>query len=272
MHIRVLCAFLFVFVTSSTAARADAPKAARAVICPVHTGVIHSITPSLWSFDLTAVAPRTASGDIAVETNQGWFSVPFGPVVLVKKDMDFARPGGGTLHSNVARSPIEYVDFGRSVNPIFWFVEKTASVSAGEPAAISVACYPQPISASGTLEPLGDELLPYARRPLGSKTISALAIAPLYDSKCARSFADAIIVKQVVPAYPIGAHLRGVTSLIMVTILSDGSVGAAKVFRSSGDLALDNAALNAARQSQYTPRIVFCAPVEGDYLFKVTFN
>lgn len=55
---------------------------------------------------------------------------------------------------------------------------------------------------------------------------------------------------------------------VAVTIGPNGRVVGAKVFRSSGDIAVDNAVLTAAEKSTYSPKLVNCRPVQGTYLFK----
>ncbi|MBV8433654.1 MAG: energy transducer TonB, partial [Candidatus Eremiobacteraeota bacterium] len=44
------------------------------------------------------------------------------------------------------------------------------------------------------------------------------------------------------------------------------------IFKSTNNMAMDQAALRAARQSSYSPKLVNCQPVQGDYLFRVDFN
>jgi outer membrane biosynthesis protein TonB len=47
---------------------------------------------------------------------------------------------------------------------------------------------------------------------------------------------------------------------------------AAKVYKSSSNMAIDQAALRAARESTYSPKLSDCTPVQGDYLFKADFQ
>jgi TonB family protein len=57
-----------------------------------------------------------------------------------------------------------------------------------------------------------------------------------------------------------------------VTIGPTGNLVDAKISQSAGNMALDQAALAAARQSTYAPKIVDCQPTTGSYYFKVTFD
>lgn len=92
---------------------------------------------------------------------------------------------------------------------------------------------------------------------------------------CKTPYQDATVVQQSQPDYPDSARELGlgtVTVSIEVTIAPSGSLETATVSQSSNNAALDNAAVAAAKQSTYAPKIVNCTPVEGQYLFKVTFD
>lgn len=94
------------------------------------------------------------------------------------------------------------------------------------------------------------------------------AAAPL----CTR---DAIVKQQVAPDYPESARESGlgiVTAGIRVYITPQGTIGALRVLNSTGNGELDQAALRAAAQSTYLPRIKNCRPTFGLYLFKATFD
>jgi TonB family protein len=51
-----------------------------------------------------------------------------------------------------------------------------------------------------------------------------------------------------------------------------GNLVGTKIYKSSNNMAIDQAALRAARQSTYSPKLVNCQPVEGDYLFRADFQ
>ncbi len=85
---------------------------------------------------------------------------------------------------------------------------------------------------------------------------------------------DVVVTRPEEPIAPPGlSELGGSISVtILVTVNPDGSVKSAQVERSSNSLAVDKAALNAARSSTYRPKIVNCHPVEGTYHFTVKFE
>jgi protein TonB len=92
---------------------------------------------------------------------------------------------------------------------------------------------------------------------------------------CKTPYMDATVVNQAQPEYPDSARDLGLGEVqvaVEVTISPTGSLVGTKIAQSGGNMALDNAALAAARQSTYSPKIVNCQPVQGDYLFKVTFD
>jgi protein TonB len=92
---------------------------------------------------------------------------------------------------------------------------------------------------------------------------------------CKTPFQDATVVQQAQPDYPDSARELGLGEVqvaVQVTIGPTGSLVDAKIAQSANNMALDQAALAAARQSTYAPKIVNCQAVQGDYLFRVTFD
>jgi TonB family protein len=63
-----------------------------------------------------------------------------------------------------------------------------------------------------------------------------------------------------------------VTAMIKVDLDATGRVTGVSVYGSSGSVELDNAAMQAARESSYAPEMRDCQPVAGSYLFKVEFS
>lgn len=92
---------------------------------------------------------------------------------------------------------------------------------------------------------------------------------------CKTPYQDATVVQQAQPEYPDSAREQGLGEVqvaVRVTIGPSGSLVNAAISQSAGNMALDQAALAAARQSTYAPKIVNCEAVTGDYLFRVTFD
>jgi TonB family protein len=92
---------------------------------------------------------------------------------------------------------------------------------------------------------------------------------------CAVPFKDATSPNPVAPEYPDSARELGlgdVTVEVEVTVGPTGTLEAASIQRSGGNVAIDQAALRAARESTYTPKIVNCQPTSGTYLFRADFT
>lgn len=92
---------------------------------------------------------------------------------------------------------------------------------------------------------------------------------------CKTPYQDATAVQAATPDYPESAREQGLGEVqvtVVVTIAPSGSLVNASIGQGSGNMAIDQAALAAARQSTYAPKIVDCQPVQGQYYFKVTFD
>lgn len=107
---------------------------------------------------------------------------------------------------------------------------------------------------------------------------------PQTASECPR---DARVIAVVIPGSPdYSPGLGEVRVVISVTIGPDGNVLDARVAESSGNLYLDRAAVDAARNSKYSPKLVAvrrqaqaggsssvtCEPATGTYRFVTTFR
>ncbi len=74
--------------------------------------------------------------------------------------------------------------------------------------------------------------------------------------------------------YPDSAREAGAvgTAMVAVTLNASGDVSSVSINKSAGNIALDNAAKQAAQQTKYTPDTVNCVPTAGTYLFQVDFT
>lgn len=91
----------------------------------------------------------------------------------------------------------------------------------------------------------------------------------LIASPCTKANADPEIVTPVPPSLPKAQWPKQkVSAEVAVTIAPSGKVAGAKVYKSSGDTAVDKAVVTAAEQSTYSPKLVNCQPVQGTYLFR----
>jgi len=111
--------------------------------------------------------------------------------------------------------------------------------------------------------------------PAGSGNLGPKAAAPTPKPACADPFREATMTNGVAPEYPESAKEQGlgaVTVLVKITLSPGASVESASVLSSSGNMAIDQAAMIAARQSSYAPKLSNCQPVEGTYSFRASFD
>lgn len=87
---------------------------------------------------------------------------------------------------------------------------------------------------------------------------------------CAHPNVEATVTNPVAPVMPHGLKTSGKVE-VAVTIGPSANVTGARVLRSSGDAAIDQAVLRAVRQSTYSSKLVNCSPVQGGYVFRVDY-
>ena len=119
-------------------------------------------------------------------------------------------------------------------------------------------------------------------RLLAASMLAVAAAAPSNVSALETSARATCLMKDHLAAvaraydadYPQIAKAAGVegTTVVRVALAKTGSLKSSVVARSSGNAALDAAALESARATTYTPATVACQPVEGDYLVEVVFK
>jgi TonB family protein len=109
----------------------------------------------------------------------------------------------------------------------------------------------------------------------GTGSPSPATPAPTEKPACANPNQEASVTQPVAPDYPDSARdlgLGAVTVLVQVTVGPTGNLLGEKVYQSSNNMAIDQAALRAARQSSYAPKLVNCQPTQGDYIFRAEFQ
>ncbi|HEY0382161.1 MAG TPA: energy transducer TonB [Candidatus Elarobacter sp.] len=90
---------------------------------------------------------------------------------------------------------------------------------------------------------------------------------------CARPNVAATTIRPVEPDTPPMAQQQGIsgTVQVVVSLNADSRVVGTRV-QTSPSAILNNAALTAARQSQFQTEIRDCKPIAADYIFSVEFN
>jgi TonB family protein len=105
--------------------------------------------------------------------------------------------------------------------------------------------------------------------------VSLRPVTSLAQATCAQPFREAVVTKPQAPIYPQSAkalNLGLLSSVVEVTVDATGKVAAASIYKSSGNAAVDESALQAANATSYAPKLVNCQAVAGRYLFKALFE
>lgn len=104
---------------------------------------------------------------------------------------------------------------------------------------------------------------------LAAASPTATAAPSATPAPCNR---DVTVQNAVVPDYPYDRSVGSARVEIDVLVDSNGKVTSERVLKSAGIAGLDQAALSAAAQSTYLPKMVDCKPAEGHFRFFVTFE
>lgn len=222
-----------------------------------------------------AASPRTISGFLRMQTAAGWFSVPFFNVVLKEAPANYDVGGFSFSHSDYVSTDL-LVRFPQRANVTYAYVSQAASkgdTEFGWDEKGAVSCLPTPVT---QLHPIKRPPLP----PVGADAV-ALTAMPMddpFDPKCADPNAPIAMTKRgdfrLPAAYShdnFTAMPEGTTGAI-VAVDADGSVVDAWLWETSGTPMLDNAVLDAARKSAFSPGRIFCKNVPGFYLLQTTFR
>jgi TonB family protein len=103
--------------------------------------------------------------------------------------------------------------------------------------------------------------------------ICAFCAIPVAARACPQPNRDAEVTRAQQPEYPqSGKRSWPVTVQVEVTIDPSGNLIASRIYKSSGNQAIDEAALRSASGSKYASKLVNCQAVTGDYLFRVDFQ
>jgi TonB family protein len=96
--------------------------------------------------------------------------------------------------------------------------------------------------------------------------------APTMHTCATRNATVTNAVQAQYPAIARDSGFRSATVEVEVTVGPSGNLVDARVVKSSGNLAIDEAALRAARESSYSPKLVCQNAMQGNYLFRATFK
>lgn len=256
------------------------PASANAETCPASVSDLYAAgdSASLFGFQIEARTVRSVTGNLAVETDRGWYRVPFRAPALAKTVRHYANDSSlKPFAAAVFASPTLYVHFpGTVIVRNAWVENAAVTGETGWKEGVSVICYPTwpaYARASNFVNHLdADGTATMSAAPSVATSISeAQPVPPIETTSCAKPFADATALKVVAPQYPYRQAMPDGMTLIEVTVMPNGSLGDVSVYKSSGDVAYDIAAMESAERSTYSPKIAYCRPGIGEYLFRARF-
>lgn len=236
-----------------------------------------------YSYRLGAESARVVKGEIAIETDAGWFAAPFADVALAAHVSRYDTDQG-TYALAQAVSPLLYVRFPKPVTVKGLWVQRAAAPGESEfgwGSRGEVTCAPTPYRRvedpsrkSLPADHLHDEdRLSYDVPPRAKDAVaSAQRIEPLATSACANPFDEAWATDIAVPHYPQGVRNAGAVVIAKVAVSSEGHLIDAWVVGNSGLTTFAPYALAAAQQTTYHSAIAYCRPVPSIYLFRTTFS
>lgn len=240
------------------------------------------LSAATYAYRLSAESARVVKGEIAVETDAGWFAAPFADVALAPHVSRYDTDEG-TYALAQAVSPILYVRFPKPVTVKGLWVQRAAA--PGEPEfgwgkRGEVTCAPTPYGRvedpskkPETAAHLHDEDRLAYDVPPGPKdrVVTAQPAAPAAGGACAKPFAEAWATDAAVPGYPQGVKNAGAVVIAKVAVSSEGHLIDAWVVGNSGLTSFAPYALAAAQQTKYHNAVAYCRPVPSIYLFRATF-
>lgn len=101
--------------------------------------------------------------------------------------------------------------------------------------------------------------------------IAAIQLAQS-NQQCATPYVEATATYAAQPAVPATTRVERTTFVDLILVIGPtGNLKSVQLNKSSGNSALDAAAMDAARRSTFSPKVVNCNAVIGQYMFRVSF-
>jgi TonB family protein len=272
--------------------------AASVEFCPAVLGNMSPIGAALgtaatvYSYELTALAPRSVDATLVADTSAGWFGWSVTGVDLKRTTRFFRSSGAKLTRYNVTLAPVTIPYPVAASSPLSvafplavtvrhaWVVRARGSDASayGKDASAAFPCSvpdffsadmadPAPVYPGGfaTPSPLSSPVAPAPR--------AAPTLPPFAPPTCKTPFAEATVTHPVQPEAPMAAREEGaaLTAVVEVAVGKDGTLLDDWILGSSGSRAFDLSVLRAARASQYSKPVSYCQPVNGLYLFRADF-
>jgi TonB family protein len=250
---------------------------AAAEFCPAAiVGGVTKNDATSYRLRLAAISERTINGFLRLQTDKGWYAAPFSGVTLKAISQQHNDQGFAFSYQDYLSDDM-VVKFPAPVAVRYAYVSQAQT--KGETLLDwdkegSVTCLPTPAAAKATPGP-SRPLPPLSKNAI---MLTAKAIDAPYDAKCADPFADVQLTKAGplhVPSLFAHDNFTQVpegTAAVVVAVERDGSVVDSWLWESSGTPILDQAAMDQARKSTFSPGRAFCRNVPGYFLMRSEFK
>lgn len=268
--------FTLVLLCGFVAAHARASAAAE--FCPATiVGGAAQVDPSSYRFRLGAISARSVSGFVRLRTKSGWYNAPFSNVSLTSSAKQYNDNGVAFSHEDFLSDDI-VVHFPAAQTVTYAYVSQVQT--KGETLLDwdkegSVTCLPTPQSTPAVKPTPAPPLPPLSK---SAARIEAHAIDLPLSENCTNAFADVRMLKAGPFRMPamfgrdsFTARPTGVATVV-VAVERDGSVVDAWLWETTGTPLLDDAVVDEARKSTYTPGRAFCENVPGYFVLRSEFR
>lgn len=267
--------FTIAFAAAVICAAARAQAAAEFCPATIAHGV-SAVNSRSYTLQLGAMSERSVSGRLKMETDRGWYEAPFADVALQPVSKQYSDEGATFSHSNYLSEPI-VVRFPADVRVQYAYVSQASAsgdTQLGWDAKGIVTCDPTGAPAQARV------LAQDARVPMPANAAFLVAsiTEPPPPGTCATPFDLVRVVHAAQARYPAVLQSENFSTLpsgaaaAIVAVDRTGSIADVWLWETSGTPVLDQAVVDAARQSTYSPARAFCENVPGYYLFRVVFQ
>lgn len=230
---------VLVTVCAHAAARAETE------FCPARIAAVSAVPGNASiAVNLSALGPRSVTGQFLIETDRGWFRAPFPPVALV------------TQQNRVESRTLEITLPKKTSLENIWLSQAASDDPQWGPRGM-VTCPPEPERRTATN---GSRDLRAAER------VAALPIAPPFAYDCKTPFAAAHVQSDDMDYDPYGP---GEYATARVDLDTSGQVIDVTGLDSSGaDFNLRKNLEKRVRHMRFTPAVAYCKPVPSTYLLR----
>jgi TonB family protein len=244
--------------------------------CPANIGHFIPTSPTRYAFDIESEKAGTLQGTIAVQTEGGWFRIPFPAVVLKSTTWHDRDSTGQMVPWGIFASPIMLAAFPTPVRIENYWVE-IIEPKGGTPDSDSKGQYHCEPGTLGRIAPGSSfvEQRQFSQADAGSSTaIAAQPVPPIERTDCLEPMREAVVVTKASPEISPLIRKAGMplTTEVEILVGPNGSVEKATVRKSSGSAVFDDAAVTAANETKASPKLVYCKPAFGLYVITETFT